>query len=349
MRVAGSDLLCVVTTIQPPTACVQRLSQVLGGAGRILVLGDRKGPAQFELPRCEFYSLAEQQRLPLRLAAVLPANHYARKNLGYLLAIGRGAGCIYETDDDNMPGDTWQPRQVRTRARRVPARPWLNVYRAFTDEHIWPRGFPLELLADTGASAVVDLDAPEEDVYAPIQQGLADLAPDVDAVWRLTQDREFYFRPGPSLCLPPGTWCPFNSQTTWWWPEAYPLLYLPTHCSFRMTDIWRGFVAQRCLWELGHGLVFHGPEVIQQRNQHNLLRDFKDEVPGYLNNARLVQRLDNLRLTAGTGAVADNVIRCYEDLVAGGLFPQDELPLVRAWIEDVEHLAAGQGQRVLAA
>jgi hypothetical protein len=340
----------VVTTIQPPTACVQRLSEVLNGvAGRILVLGDRKGPAQFELPRSEFYSLADQQRLPFKLAAVLPANHYARKNLGYLLAISRGAGCLYETDDDNMPADTWRPRQVHTRAHRVAARPWVNVYRAFTDEHIWPRGFPLELLTAPRLPPGVDLDTPAADVYAPIQQGLADLAPDVDAVWRLTLDREFYFRPGPSLCLPPGTWCPFNSQTTWWWPEAYPLVYLPTHCSFRMTDIWRGFVAQRCLWELGHGLVFHGPEVIQQRNQHNLLRDFKDEVPGYLNNARLVQRLGDLRLAAGTGAVGDNLVRCYEDLVAGGLFPQEELPLVRAWVEDVGRLAAEQAPRVLAA
>jgi hypothetical protein len=350
MRLTGSDLFCVVTTIQPPTDCVRRLSQALGGvAGRILVIGDRKGPAQFDLPRSEFYSLADQQRLPFKLAPILPAGHYARKNLGYLLAIGRGAPCIYETDDDNMPGDTWQPRQVYTHAHRVHGRSWVNVYRAFTDEHIWPRGFPLERLTEAGGAPVVDLDTSAAEVYAPIQQGLADLAPDVDAVWRLTLDREFYFRPGPSLYLPPGAWCPFNSQTTWWWPVAYPLLYLPTHCSFRMTDIWRGFIAQRLLWELGHGLVFHGPEVIQQRNQHNLLRDFKDEVPGYLNNARLVQRLEDLRLAAGAGAVGDNLIRCYEDLVAGGLFPADELPLVRAWVEDVEQLAAGEGLRVLAA
>src|SRR5581483_5657775 len=102
----------------------------------------------------------------------------------------------------------------------------------------------------------------------------------------------------------------FNSQTTWWWPEAFPLLYLPSFCSFRMTDIWRSFVAQRCLWELGHGLVFHASEVIQERNQHNLLRDFGDEVSGYLQNSRLTAALQELRLQPGPAAAGANLIAC---------------------------------------
>jgi hypothetical protein len=108
---------------------------------------------------------------------------------------------------------------------------------------------------------------------------LADHSPDVDAVWRLVLDRPFCFDKGESLYLAPGTWCPFNSQSTWWWPEAYPLLYLPSFCTFRMTDIWRSFVAQRCLWAVGQGVAFHASEVAQARNQHNLMRDFEDEVP----------------------------------------------------------------------
>jgi len=32
------------------------------------------------------------------------------------------------------------------------------------------------------------------------------------------------------------------------------LMYLPIKASFRMTDIYRSFVAQRCLWELGEGV-----------------------------------------------------------------------------------------------
>jgi STELLO glycosyltransferases len=350
--VTGPDLVCVLTTIQPPTACARHLAQVLAESNaRLLVLGDRKGPASFDLQPAEFFPLVAQQQQPFHLAQLLPANHYARKNLGYLLAVSRGAGCIYETDDDNMPGPDWKPRRLVARAQPVTPRPWMNVYVCFSDQLIWPRGFPLELINDP-ASGQHDPDTAVVDVEAPIQQGLADLAPDVDAVWRLVLDREVYFRPGPSLHLPPGTWCPFNSQSTWWWPPAYPLLYLPSYCSFRLTDIWRGFIAQRCLWELGHGLVFHGPEAIQERNQHNLLHDFRDEVPGYLKNAEIARRLSGLRLTGGAGAVGDNLVRCYEDLARAGFFPSEELLLVRAWVDDLAALPvpySGQAQPARAA
>jgi hypothetical protein len=330
-----SGLVGVLTTIQPPTACVRTLGDVLAAAGApLVVIGDKKGPARFEQPGAEFVPLAQQQQLPFKLAAALPTGHYARKNLGYLLAIRKGAQCIYETDDDNAPNAHWKPRAVTTRAQAAAPRVWMNVYRAFTKENIWPRGLPLNEVTNPLAGAHNPA-TPESEFYCPIQQGLADVAPDVDAVWRLILDRPFHFKRGASVWLPPGTWCPFNSQTTWWWPEVYPLLYLPSHCSFRMTDIWRSFVAQRCLWELGHGLVFHAAEADQDRNAHNLMRDFTDEIPGYTQNAAIVARLTDLSLAGGRENVSGNLLKCYEALTAAGFFPKDELPLVRAWADDV--------------
>jgi hypothetical protein len=138
-----------------------------------------------------------------------------------------------------------------------------------------------------------------------------------------------------------GAWCPFNSQSTWWWPEAYPLLYLPSYCSFRLTDIWRSFVAQRCLWEFGGAVVFHPPEVVQDRNQHNLLHDFRDEVPGYLNNAKICNVLGQLRLKPGKKAVSENLFKCYEALVKHDIFPGKELALLKAWLADLKAIANG--------
>ncbi len=335
---SDSPLVCVLTTIQQPTRCVRLLGDVLQHYPiPLLVVGDRKGPADFALAGARFWNRDQQEQLDFRLARVLPDNHYARKNLAYLLAMQRGAPCLYETDDDNHPAADWRPRSLETRAAPVAPREWLNVYRLFTDSAIWPRGFPLERLRDP-QTIVTDLPEPACSVRAPIQQGLANLAPDVDAVWRLVMDREFHFRQGPSVRLAPGTWCPFNSQSTWWWPEAYPLLYLPSYCSFRMTDIWRGFVAQRCLWEMGHSLVFHAPEVIQERNQHNLLRDFGDEVSGYLLNGKLTAALAELRLEPGPAAAGGNLFACYERLVQIGVVPATEMPLLHAWLADIEQL-----------
>jgi hypothetical protein len=329
-------LTAIITTIQEPTPSVQGLVEALSRVnGTLLVIGDKKGPSKFSAPCSEFFSLPDQLTLPYKLAPLLPVGHYARKNLGYLIAISRKAPFLYETDDDNAPNDRWQARTLATRAQRLTPRPWANVYRLFTHDLIWPRGFPLDRVTDAG-TFLHHSTLPLEPFDCPIQQGLADLSPDVDATWRLLLDREYYFpKSQQSVWLPPGTWCPFNSQTTWWWPVAYPLMYLPSFCSFRMTDIWRSFIAQRCLWELGHGLVFHPPEVIQQRNVHNLLRDFEQEIPGYLQNHKIVKTLTELSLDSGHGAVADNLLRCYEAMVAGQFIPADELPLVKAWLTDI--------------
>ena len=328
-----SDLICVLTTVQEPTACARSLSRTLERHhAELIVIGDRKGPTQFDLPGCRFFSIEHQLDLPLKLARLVPEKHYARKNLGYLLAFKAGASRIYETDDDNEPLPHWKPLDRQVEARKASAPRWLNVYRLFTRELIWPRGLPLDQINHPSSTGTIDPAASR--ITAPIQQGLANGAPDVDAVWRLVMDRDFRFDAGPSVRLPPGTWCPFNSQNTWWWPEAFALMYLPAFCTFRMTDIWRSFVAQRCLWEMGHGLVFHPADVVQLRNVHNLMRDFMDEVPGYEHNERIVGTLQDLKLGAGQQDVAENLVRCYEALIAGKFLPSDEMPLVRAWLDD---------------
>ena len=62
--------------------------------------------------------------------------------------------------------------------------------------------------------------------------------PDVDAVYRLTRKTPLFFdRAAEPVVLASDTWTPFNSQNTLFYREAFPLLYLPCHVSFRMTDI----------------------------------------------------------------------------------------------------------------
>ena len=349
-----NKLYTVITTIQEPTDAVLTLHRRLQEIGGWLVIaGDAKGPVAWYLPDCDFLTLTDQLASGFSLAEALPTGHYARKNISYLHAIRLGARCIYETDDDNAPLPTWQPHcENILNARKIESisnyqdtdvsvfcSKWVNIYRYFTnDQHIWPRGIPLDRI-NSSASVLVPVDASpisSDTFIAPIQQGLVNGAPDVDAVWRLTQDRLFEFEQRLSIWLSPGLWCPFNSQSTWWWPEAYTLLYLPSHCSFRMTDIWRSFIAQRCLWEMGYGMVFHGPEVVQVRNPHDLMRDFNDEIPGYQRNRELVEVLESLNLRTGADAVPDNLRTCYEALVARDFFPPAELALVNAWLHDLE-------------
>jgi hypothetical protein len=299
----------------------------------MIAIGDRKTRDVAWPEGAAYFGLARQRELGFALGAILPIDHYARKNLGYLIAIAERSPVIFDTDDDNAPLDCWHPRPLATIARTIRQSGWSNVYRWFSDAHVWPRGFPLAQAR--GSQSAPPLGA-SIDVIAPIQQGLVDGSPDVDAVWRLVMDEDIRFRSGDSVYLPEGAWCPFNSQSTWWYAEAYPLMYLPSHVSFRMTDIWRSFVAQRCLWPLGRGVVFHGPEMFQDRNPHDLMRDFEQEIPGYLANDRIREVLEHVSLPAGEAEVGNNCHRCYDALVQAGFIPAEEMTLVEAWLQDVD-------------
>lgn len=329
----------VVTTIQAPNAVMASLAEQAGRHGApFIVIGDRKSPPLYELAGADYYGLERQHETFPEFSRALPVGHYARKNLGYLLALREGCDWLLETDDDNYPLDNFfaLPAREMNCRRLSSSQPWLNAYDWFgASAEVWPRGYPLEQLGpdrEHKASERWQLERPA------LIQGLADENPDVDAVFRLTRPLPVHFdkRAAP-VSLDAGLWCPFNSQNTAFRRDIAALAYLPSYCSFRMTDIWRSFVAQRCLWALGQRLVFTAPSVRQERNEHNLLRDFADEVSGYLNNERIRQTLDACPLE---GEPAGDLRRCYRALVALGVIPEKELALVDAWLDELAKLPA---------
>jgi hypothetical protein len=338
-----TDTALIITSISPPNAALKNYAEQSARHGcRFILIGDSKSPRDFALEQCDFWSLARQQTMNFALARSMPERHYARKNLGYLEAMASGIEIIIETDDDNFARDGfWEPRTPVKSAVPLDGAGWINVYGYFSPEKIWPRGFPLEYLQHP----LTPLTAGEQELFCPIQQGLADVNPDVDAIYRLTSPLPRSFAQEASIALGPGSWCPFNSQNTTWFRQAFPLLYLPAYCSFRMTDIWRSFVAQRICWANGWHVHFHQPTVWQERNEHNLLQDFSDEIPGYLHNAAICSALAALDLVPGEEHLAANLVTCYEQLIAMGLVGEKELGLLAAWNEDTARLLAAGGYR----
>ena len=181
------------------------------------------------------------------------------------------------------------------------------------------------------------------EVESSIQQGLADDSPDVDAIWRLTNNRIVKFWIPKRIWLK-NTWCPINSQSTWWFPDAFPLMYLPVNCSFRCTDIYRGLIAQRCLWTINQGVTFHSPsEVFQDRNEHDLMKDFTDEVHMYLNVEKIVEILSDEYLSSERVGVHHTMFNCYNALVREGIFPEEELKSLEKWLDDYTNITANLG------
>jgi hypothetical protein len=332
----------VVTSISPPNKVLRKIAAGSISAGfDFIVVGDTKSPADFHLEGCDFHSVSRQQESPFTFAKLCPTRHYARKNIGYLLAISAGALLILETDDDNNPrSEFWLERRLSTNVPQLQDSGWVNVYRYFSETTIWPRGLPLDAINDS-LPAFESLSA--RNVECPIQQGLTDQDPDVDAIYRLVLPLPQDFRRDRRIALGSGSWCPFNSQNTAWWPQAYPLLYLPAYCSFRMTDIWRSFVAQKIAFINGWSILFHEPNVWQERNDHCLMCDFVDEVPGYLNNRAMCTALDALDLHPGAEEMAGNLRKCYETLIEKSWIGEGELQLLEAWLEDLRMIGRDSG------
>ena len=321
----------VITSISGPNAAMKAFATGCRKNGiEFIVVGDTKSPKHFELEGCRFVGIEEQRALPFKIARNLPEKHYARKNLGYLLS--KSKDVIIETDDDNFPLENfWNKTPDQEDARIINRKDWVNAYRYFSEENIWPRGFPLEVLSisPVGDDDISSARANPADVT--IMQGLADDNPDVDAVYRMAMKLPVRFERKSPLILGTGAWCPFNSQNTTWKKEAFPLLYLPSYCSFRMTDIWRSFIAQRIAWTCGWKILFHAADVRQERNEHNLLQDFTDEIPGYLNNMRICRELVELNLLYGVQNICENLLRCYRLMTENNWIGKKEMELVDAW------------------
>ena len=339
MKNTKNTALVITSIAGPESKVLQTYAKECGERDiPFIVIGDSKSPDNFHLNNCDFWDLDRQKTLQFSLAPILPTGHYSRKNLGYLKALKNGATTIVETDDDNYPlPDFWSAldRSRKIKAYDIKNEGWVNVYRYFSDDMIWPRGFPLEQIQEQAKDLS---NFTNQEVTCPIQQGLADENPDVDALYRLSYPLPIQFKKGPKLALGQNAWSPFNSQNTFWFREAMPLMYLPSYCSFRMTDIWRSFITQRVAWENDWSVLYHESTVWQERNDHNLLKDFEDEIPGYLNNQKIIDVLTDLELKAGEDAICDNLLKCYDAMIDNGWIEAKEAPLVRAWVEDISNV-----------
>jgi hypothetical protein len=327
----------VVTTINAPSTAIEFIAKLCGSNGwSAVVVGDTKTPRDWACEHITYLSVERQKEIFGAYADILPYRHYCRKNIGYLYALSQGADYILETDDDNIPYPSFGKEVERSvTGRLIEKTGWVNIYKYFTDAPIWPRGLPLDEIHSLGVTGKT-----AEQCECPVQQFLADEDPDVDAIYRLIFKNSVSFNPSASpVVLAENAWVPFNSQNTLFFREAFPLLYLPCHVSFRMTDIWRSFVVQETLWVHGYKLAFHTSTVKQLRNEHDLMQDFRQEIIGYTDNRRIAELLDSARagLTDGDrSTMSRTAMALWRALAKADIIPAQELPAINGWFDWVD-------------
>ena len=319
----------IITSIFGPTEAVIAFSKMHGYT--LVVVADKKTPQNWDCPNVHYLSVEKQEGLGFNILPVLPYNIYPRKMVGYLYAMSQGATVIIDTDDDNIPKADWEfPPMQGTYDTIKEDSGFVNVYKLYSDEHIWARGLPLGYINKPSG---IDGNLSSRECNVGIWQGLADEDPDVDAIYRLTSDKPCYFKDREPVVLARNTVSPFNTQNTYVIRELFPLLYLPAHVTFRFTDILKGMVAQPIMWLYGYELGFVKATVVQKRNPHDYFKDFISEIPMY----QYTQKAFEIAMATVTKQhdIKSNLYHVYEALHKNGIVVADELKVLEAWLKDI--------------
>ena len=328
----------VITTINKPNKNIQKLCNgSKKNKWNFIIIGDKKSPKKFPLRYGHFYGVNEQKKIKLKFPKICKFNNYARKNIGYLLAFRQGSELIVETDDDNCPKENFfNKKTLSHKVNEIKNKSWINIYDFFLKKKnfIWPRGLPLDEINST--KILTSKKKFKKKFY--LQQGVCEKNPDVDAIYRLINKNinikfknNLKISTGNSLNI-------FNSQNTLWFKKIFPLMYLPVTCSMRCTDIWRSLVALKILKNDRKKILFFGTTMFQDRNFHDLNKDFEQEVPMYVSNKKMFNILNDVRFSKGEKNYLKNLLKAYKILIKYNFISKNELKFLNAWISDIEHI-----------
>ena len=327
----------VVTTIHVPNESIFSVSKLNNWC--LVIVGDNITPEDKhkELAKREnvFFLSASYQKQTLEsnsFIRLMPFNSFARKNIGYLFALYYGAKVIYDFDDDNVLApledattvqlpfiykenigfeNTALVKYVQNLGHDDVESKAFNPYAYMNPSHAhsWPRGFPVDQLQknfdlwDSTNTTVGDIKYSSIGVI----QSLCDGDPDNDAVFRMTrrESTKFTFdrsKTALPLLIPASMYTPYNAQATTHLYNAFWGLYLPISVPGRVTDIWRSYITQRIMKEVGLHVMYTPPIVNHERSSHDYLADFEAESDLYSKTTSLLSFLDNWVPTANSFA-----------------------------------------------
>lgn len=323
----------VVTTIFTPNESILRVSNLKWWC--LVVVGDTISPdedyKELVMKENVFYLTAEFQEKSSdysRFVQMLPFKSFARKNVGYLFAIQFGAKVIYDFDDDNIntvleDGKTIPPPflynedvgfeksvllQYVEPSENVESLAF-NPYNFMGPSHeaSWPRGFPLDQLQENFKNRNANEVNFGDIKYSSIGviQSLCNEDPDTDAVFRMTRPDSISFtfdrsKTSYPLLIPASAYTPYNAQATTHLYDAFWGLFLPITVAGRVTDIWRSYVTQRIMKDVGLHVLYTPPIVVHRRSAHDYQADFTAEADLYEKTSALLTFLDNWSSSADT-------------------------------------------------
>jgi hypothetical protein len=315
----------VVTTVALPRLLESYAANAarFGRLGDVeaLVIGDRKSvPATAEYVagiarqwgfRAEYVDVAAQRDWLTRfdgLEEMIPYDSDNRRNVGFLMALERGADIVLSLDDDNYATeeDFYAGHAVAGRTITGPvvrsSTGWFNVCSMMSNDAnllIHPRGFPVGKRTQPA-----EITTETSDAFIAANAGLWIEDPDLDAVTRLYRDVKTTALISEPVILGPSANSPINTQNTAVCRQAIPAYYyvlmgwdLGGAKIDRYGDIWSGYFLKKCADHLGHFVRIGRPLSRHVRNRHDPFVDLRQELDGMRLTEPLVEMLASIELT----------------------------------------------------
>ncbi|XP_071089776.1 uncharacterized protein [Haliotis cracherodii] len=342
-----SDKWIVTTATATPNDNVKFLAQIPGW--KVVVVGDRKSPSEWSHKDCVYLGPKDQTLLGFSTAPHLPKDSYARKNIGYLYAIAHGARVIYETDEYHRPTRNLTEFILtpNTTGLLYDGINLFNPYNHFGQPTLWPRGYPLSSVGDNASLSYI-----LDDWTTPsIQQGLVNGSPEVDAIVQLTRTRKHlapnitFDAVAPPAFVPSGVFSTLNSYNTLFTYDAFWALLLPTTIPSFVSDIWRGYWAQRLLWEMGGGTGFFPPNSFQEHNNETNLADAILEHDMYFKSETLLEFLRNWNCNP-RDSFFDCVIALSDEMAREKFWRKADAEIIRHWLQDLKTMGYKEPKRI---
>jgi len=320
----------IITTINSTTDTIRK--HMDNKEYDVIIVGDKKTPNCYKNENCIYLDLEAQEKFFPKLSQMIPYNHYGRKNFGYLFAIQKGYDIIYETDDDNIPFDNFDniiqfDDTIKTIQENDSE--WINIFKYFTNNSwIWPRGYPLSHIKK---HQIPNYTFENTRKNVSIINGLVENDPDVDALFRLICNHEVDWDKNKKIIVSNKNICVFNTQNTFWIDhDIFIALLLPCSVSFRYSDILKGLIANILLKCNDKNMAYTSPNVIQIRNEHDLISDLKSEFSMYISNENIIPIIQN-----GVQNIRNNkeiLYRIYENLFDNNIITQLDLDICKEWL-----------------
>lgn len=351
-RVVKADNWIVVAASGPPTDEIRAMVRMQ--EWQVLAVGDSHTRNDWEVRGAIFLSVEHQATLGYRILAHVPYNSNLRKSVGYLFAIQHGAKMIYDADENAsvLGGNlskVFDTELTGPKSRKenilqyvyIHNRTTVNPYIHFGQRSVWPRGLPLECISNINPDIYYGQVSSGQQY---IQQGLANGFPDIDSVFYHTRKSasgsfDINFDPHAlPVALPQGTMAPINNVNTLFHAPAFWALMLPVSVKPPVSDIMRGYWAQRLLWEVGGYLVIYPPSIYRKDVQKPL--SFEDEKDLHDNVERLTEFL--VAWTSKKPTLFERVLDLSHSVAKAGFWTPQDVDYTVAWLQDLVSVGYSQ-------